>query len=143
MEHPLASPSSSVHDAPRPADVGLRLQVGVGLALLMGMTAGAGLAIDELQPIDAPPLRTTIDPNVAGWWELAALPGLGEVRARAIVAWRERQADDPDPSFRTAADLDLVHGIGPVTVQRVAAFLHFDEGPADPPPPDHHRPAPR
>jgi DNA uptake protein ComE-like DNA-binding protein len=74
--------------------------------------------------------RSTIDPNVAPWFELTALPRIGEVTAGKIVRYRESAAKqqasgDSEPVFRQAADLDMVHGIGPKTVQRLAPHLHF------------------
>lgn len=118
---------------PPTATIALRQQVSIGLTLLVGAAAGATIARDELRPPAPPPVLATIDPNVAPWWELAALPGLGEVRSRAIVDHR----DADGRTFRTAADLDDVHGIGPATVQRMAAYLHFDPAGAGP------RPGPR
>lgn len=77
-----------------------------------------------------------IDPNVATWWELAELPGIGETKARAIIAYREQFRsdalhDDPDavppPAFANAEDLDNVKGIGPVTVEKMRPLLLFDQ----------------
>ncbi len=77
-----------------------------------------------------------IDPNVATWWELAELPGIGETKARAIIAYREqfrRDAlnDDPDapppPAFTNAEDMDNVKGIGPVTVEKMRPLLVFSD----------------
>lgn len=66
-----------------------------------------------------------IDPNVADPLTLATLPGIGPVRARAIVRERERQP------FRTLADLTRVRGLGPRSVGRLAGLVA--PAPAGPP----------
>ena len=70
---------------------------------------------------------STIDPNTAPWWELTVLPGIGEQRARGIVAFREaaRESDTPAAVFRSAEDLAPVHGIGPRTVEGIKPHLRF------------------
>jgi hypothetical protein len=78
-----------------------------------------------------PPARTTLDPNTAPWWELAALPEVGESTAKEIVAYRQAHAKNegghPDsPVFRRLLDLDAVRGIGPKTLQRIGPYLRFD-----------------
>jgi hypothetical protein len=37
-------------------------------------------------------LLSQVDPNTADWETLAAIPNLGEKRAKAIVAYREKQS---------------------------------------------------
>ncbi|NIS32122.1 MAG: hypothetical protein GWN07_17110 [Actinobacteria bacterium] len=55
-----------------------------------------------------------IDVNRASAAQLQALPGIGPVRARAIVGWREAHG-----RFRALADLVAVPGIGPATLERL------------------------
>jgi hypothetical protein len=73
-------------------------------------------------------IKSGIDPNVAEWWELTALPRVGEVTAKRIVAYREQhRGQSPDGCvFRAADDLARVHGIGPKTVERLRPFLRFE-----------------
>ncbi len=52
-----------------------------------------------------------LDINTATKAELTLLPGIGEVKAEAIIAYRE--ANGP---FASAEDLLQVHGIGPKTL---------------------------
>lgn len=80
-----------------------------------------------------------IDPNTAGWAELARLPEIGESLAREIVRYREKArarrkrdagrtgGSDPAAStiFRSIQDLDPVPGIGEKTLQRIAPYLKF------------------
>jgi DNA uptake protein ComE-like DNA-binding protein len=79
-----------------------------------------------------------IDPNVAGWPELARLPGIGEATAKRIVAHREeilarRSAEDASlPMFTSLRDLDAVRGIGPKTLEEIAPYLRFPGPENDP-----------
>jgi competence protein ComEA len=72
-------------------------------------------------------LVNQIDPNRATWEELAAIPGLGEKRARAIVARREQLLRDHpgELPFREPDDLRRVKGIGPATVSNLMPYLAF------------------
>ena len=63
-----------------------------------------------------------LDLNKASAGELMALPGIGEKRARAIVAWR-----DANGPFRSVNDLDQVRGIGPATLERLRPFVCVGE----------------
>jgi len=82
-----------------------------------------------------------IDPNTASWVELDAfLPGVGEVTAKRIVAYRQAHRksgthDDSSPSvvFLRPEDLQAVPGIGPKTMTRIAPHLVFPGSPADQP----------
>jgi DNA uptake protein ComE-like DNA-binding protein len=77
-------------------------------------------------------LASRIDPNSADWQTLAAIPTLGEKRARAIVAYRDgiRAAAAGRVVYRTASDLLQVRGIGAATVENLRSYLDF---PADVP----------
>ncbi|MCG3177873.1 MAG: hypothetical protein BIFFINMI_00195 [Phycisphaerae bacterium] len=69
-----------------------------------------------------------LDPNTASWQMLGLLPGLGEGKAKAIVAWREQWSSSHPgcgPAFTRAEDLAAVPGIGPRTVERLAPQLWF------------------
>jgi len=59
-----------------------------------------------------------IDINRADPWLLQALPGIGEVRAQAIVGYR----DEHGP-FRIVEDLLKVSGIGPTTLDRIRDYI--------------------
>ena len=88
--------------------------------------------IDDPQPqvpARAADLGDRLDPNTATWQELAAISGLGEKRARAIVAYRERwQHDHPStPAFSGPQDLRNIKGIGPATVSNMSPFLTFPD----------------
>ena len=74
-------------------------------------------------------LADRVDPNVADWQTLAAIPELGEKRAQAIVAYRERFAASHPAgtrAFLAAHDLIRVKGIGAATAANLEPFLTFD-----------------
>ena len=74
-------------------------------------------------------LADRIDPNTADWQTLAALPGIGERRARDIVQYRERkraEAHDPDLIvFDAPGDLLYVRGVGPGILESMKPYLLF------------------
>jgi len=61
-----------------------------------------------------------IDPNCADAATLATLPGIGPVRAEAILRERARRP------FRDVADLERVHGLGPRRVAALAPHLAIE-----------------
>lgn len=74
-------------------------------------------------------LADKIDPNTANWETLAAVPGLGQRRARDIVDFRQRKRDlAHDPNlvvFHTGNDLLFVRGVGVATVDNLKPYLLF------------------
>ena len=67
--------------------------------------------------------RLRIDPNTASADELMLLPGIGPAMSSYIVEFRESSARRP--AFLAADDLDGVHRIGPITVEKLRPFLTF------------------
>ena len=81
-------------------------------------------------PASAPEIEFKVDPNSAGWAELAGLPGIGEVLAKRIVEYRQQQTATGGGRsivFRRPEDLEGVRGIGPKTVEKLAKHLRFPE----------------
>ncbi len=72
-------------------------------------------------------LADRIDPNTADWQTLAALPTIGEKRAKAVVAYRERLRErQPDAvAFHGPEDLIAVKGFGRATVNALRPHLIF------------------
>jgi len=72
-------------------------------------------------------LADRIDPNRAALEELIVLPQLGQKRAAAIVAYRERFAkENPGRvAFTRVEDLLVIKGIGAAMVQTLAPHLVF------------------
>ncbi len=68
-----------------------------------------------------------INPNEATWSDLALLPRIGEITAKRIIAYREEhKTGDSRQVFKNPSDLELVKGIGPITVAKIAPYLRFD-----------------
>ena len=78
-------------------------------------------------------LADRIDPNTADWQDLAALPNLGEKRAKAIVEFREARQATRHPVFTSADDLLAIKGIGVATVTKLKPYLIFQPVPATKP----------
>ena len=122
---------------PRRTRLDLRLRPGNlwavwGLCLLAAGLAAA--SIGSLRPYDpkaADPQRVAlaeerIDPNTASIASLRRLPGIGPVRAEAVVAYRRSRGGRP---FQTANDLTNVKGIGALTVERFERLLALPANP--------------
>lgn len=112
----------------------LRAQRALQGALLAGVAAALLAVLCPPLPGGAPSQgdalvgRWSVDLATAPAWQLVLVPGIGVVRARAIVAERER---DEGPPLRGLEDLQMIHGIGPALVGRlrnerlpVAVLLH-------------------
>ena len=72
------------------------------------VTAGAGHPVREEQ----------ININTASAEELDRLPGIGPVKAEAIVAWRAEHG-----AFRYPEELIRVHGIGEGTLKKLLDMI--------------------
>jgi competence protein ComEA len=83
-----------------------------------------GVAEEELSARPLGP-DEKLDPNTAGMAELRRLPGVGPVRAQAIV--KERVSSG---RFRSPSDLARVPGIGPHAVRVLAPHLTFGFAPS-------------
>lgn len=110
------------HDSNRPTHRRAAHGGVVLLLLLVWLTAaGRWIAAQRVAGVPGTPLR--LNPNTAPAEALALLPGIGPVRARAIVEFRQQHAGGP---FRSGDDLQQVRGIGPKTAGRIAPLLCFD-----------------
>ena len=69
-------------------------------------------------------LESRINPNYAPQASLRRLPGIGNRRAGAIVAYRENFSDNK--VFRNCDDLQRVKGIGPKTAANMCEWLKFE-----------------
>ncbi len=59
-----------------------------------------------------------ININRAEAWLLEALPGIGEVKAKAIITYRQQNGP-----FRQASQVALVEGIGPTIYEKIKDFI--------------------
>jgi competence ComEA-like helix-hairpin-helix protein len=78
---------------------------------------------ETLEPATAILCGQPIDANRAGWEALALLPGIGPVKAKAIVETRLRFG-----GFQDIGDLRKVPGIGAKTAAKLGRWLRFDDG---------------
>jgi DNA uptake protein ComE-like DNA-binding protein len=67
--------------------------------------------------------RLRIDPNTATVAELLLLPGVGPAIAAKIIDFRDKSAIKP--AFSRLQDLDAVHGVGTVRLERWRDMLRF------------------
>lgn len=75
-----------------------------------------------LSGLTADDLRVNI--NTADVGEVQLLPGVGRVLARRIV--EHRRSNGP---FESLADLAEVHGVGPMTLERLAPVIFIEQLP--------------
>ena len=83
-----------------------------------GINGGADLNDVELAVSISENSPQKININTAEAWLLGALPGIGEVRAQAIVDYRTQTGP-----FRDINELKKVEGLGDVTFQRIEQFI--------------------
>jgi competence protein ComEA len=88
--------------------------------LLIGSMLLAGAA-----QAGSPPSTSPLDLNRATAEELVALPGIGEVKAAAILAVRDSQG-----GFQSLEELEAVRGIGPAVVAKLRPFVTVGPKPA-------------
>lgn len=93
----------------------------------LALAAALLAASPALAAKKALPPGERIDLNRASVSELMRIPGVGEKRAQAIVAHRQRQP------FRRAEDVLLVKGLGPAWFAKVKGSLAVAPAPPAPP----------
>ena len=81
-----------------------------------GVTGDADLGRVELSVPEKGEVAAVqkVNINTADAWLLAALPGIGETRAQAIIAYRQQNG-----SFRDINELLNIEGIGSVTLDNI------------------------
>ncbi len=76
----------------------------------------------EVVDTDQKSIKLKIDLNMAEWYELIILPGIGEKKARAIVEYRKKIG-----TFKTIEHLCEVNGIGIETVKKAKDLIFINE----------------
>ncbi|HHT9144324.1 MAG TPA: ComEA family DNA-binding protein [Candidatus Wunengus sp. YC61] len=79
--------------------------------------------VSTLKPED---IKIKLDVNNAPWYELVLLPKLGEVKAKAIVAYREKYG-----SFKSIDELSKVKGINTSVLESIRDHIKIDADTAD------------
>ncbi len=92
----------------------------LGLALALALAAPAAGAVLWPQPAHAakPTLHGALNLNTANVEQLVLLPGVGESRARAIVALRKERG-----GFKKVDELVDVKGIGEAALAKLRPFV--------------------
>ncbi len=85
------------------------------IAMLPSVGSGGGNTNSDIPGRGAP---SKLDLNAASWCELELLPGIGEGRAREIVAYREKAGP-----YLKVEDLANVPGITSTTIERLFPYL--------------------
>jgi hypothetical protein len=82
------------------------------------------------RPARSHELADRIDPNTADWQALAALPTIGEKRAKDIVEYRDGYVRDHpvERAFNRPEDLLRVKGVGRTMVESLTPYLTFGDG---------------
>lgn len=93
------------------------------LAACWGM--GSLWVYQDRQPVQLAELTNRVNPNTASAGSLMRLEGIGQVRAWSIVQYRQ-QWQGPGSAFKQASDLEVIHGIGPKTVEKLRLWLEFE-----------------
>lgn len=68
-------------------------------------------------------IKVKLDINKAPWYELVLLPKLGEVKAKAIVSYREKYGD-----FKSLDELSMVNGIGTSIIEAIKDHIKIGAG---------------
>ncbi len=97
------------------------------LGLLVRAFANALVGPNEPPKVSFTPHR--VDVNKAGVPELTVLPGIGRLRAEAIVVERIRNGP-----FRVLGDLERVDGLGPNTLHALRSMVTFGACSVEPAP---------
>jgi competence protein ComEA len=87
-------------------------------ALLSALALGFALATTAPPALAAPKLAGVVNVNTASAEQLALLPGIGEARAREIVAARTKQG-----GFKRVEDLLAIKGIGEASLAKLRPYV--------------------
>ncbi len=81
-----------------------------------------GRKVESIKVLSNQNTRFPVDLNNASAKELTAIPGIGVVKANAIVEYRKKIG-----MFTSISQLKEVKGIGPTTVEKISKYLKIDK----------------
>ena len=90
------------------------VRAAVAMVAALAIALSAGVVRADVEKVER---GAAVDLNTASLADLAALPGIGESKARAIVAWRE------STPFRSVDELREVKGIGDKMLEKLRPQL--------------------
>lgn len=95
---------------------------------LFGFFMPVSVGFSSENPDGQVEIENRINPNNASVESLIRLPGIGPVRAAAIVQYRQKfMSENPGESaFESPDDLQKIKGIGPKTAETIAEWLKFE-----------------
>jgi len=87
-------------------------------ALLSALALGLALATSTAPALAAAKLSGVVNVNTASAEQLSLLPGVGDARAREIVAARQKQG-----GFKRIEDLLAIKGIGEASLAKLRPYV--------------------
>jgi competence protein ComEA len=97
------------------------MRCGRVLALALLTAFGLALAGSSLAEEAPPRLVGAVNINTATPEQLELLPGIGEARAKAVIAMRKQRG-----GFKTVDELTEVKGIGEAALERLRPFVRTE-----------------
>ena len=88
------------------------------LARMASLILLSALAVSPALAVESPPLEGVVNINTASAEQLQMLPGVGEVRARAILSERKGRG-----GFKSIEDLRAVKGVGDSLLDRMRPYV--------------------
>ena len=88
------------------------------LVRMASLVFAMALAVAPALAVEQPPLEGVVNINTASAEELQMLPGVGEVRARAILSERKDRG-----GFKSVEDLRAVKGVGDSLLERMKPYV--------------------
>src|SRR5690348_10026498 len=133
---PISKPGEQAGPIPPPWTASQR-SVLIGLLLVLATYISIRYVFNRHYVSDPQPsvparmneLADRIDPNTADVATLAALPTIGEKRAKDIVAYREKYVRDGRKGlpYERLEDLLKIQGIGAATIAQLKPYLLFPQ----------------
>ncbi|MDR3110744.1 MAG: helix-hairpin-helix domain-containing protein [Planctomycetaceae bacterium] len=95
----------------------------IGMLIIFFSILPRGGETVDLSAVDFPKndYHFAVNPNTAEWYELTALPGVGDKTAKSIVSQSENNR------MKSPRDLTRIRGLGEKRVRAFAGYIVFDD----------------